>query len=425
MRPGKPRAVGLAVGHQREASSVSLHHAHAPGRGGMRPGAAGPDLAGTAPADVLPAPDRATACGRRPRGRRAGDVHDAGRRPAAGMVRPRDAVARARDDAGVQRQRGQPCLSRGTRAGVPPTRRGPCCCSTTADTATAPARRTSAASRSTRARRAATCCRALTWTPPAWCTSESRSARPSRWTSPPSIRPRRSSCGRRSRRWPTSGSYHYPILPVRLLLRDRYAAIDRIAQVRAPLLVIAGDADTIVPLEQSRRVHDAARSPKAFVVIEGADHNDAALTAGPIVVAETMRITEPTGRLVGSVLRMRPRPRYLGPCRRSRLASPRYTSAGATAAGRSNQPRQTEHGQCQRRRFWNVALHGRLGVQESSMTTMSSLGLPSTPLATRVLAPEVRRTRLMRSPALATAPRSQTLIARDQCGPRVSMRALF
>ena len=86
------------------------------------------------------------------------------------------------------------------------------------------------------------------------------------------------------------GSYHYPMLPVRLLLRDRYAAIDRIAQVRAPLLVIAGDSDRIVPFEQSRRVHDAARSAKAMVVIEGADHNDAALTAGPVVVDETMRL---------------------------------------------------------------------------------------------------------------------------------------
>lgn len=86
------------------------------------------------------------------------------------------------------------------------------------------------------------------------------------------------------------GAYHYPMLPVRLLLRDRFAVLDRIAQVRAPLLVIAGDADRIVPIEQSRRVHDAARSPKTFTVIEGADHNDAALTAGPQVVAETMRL---------------------------------------------------------------------------------------------------------------------------------------
>ena len=86
------------------------------------------------------------------------------------------------------------------------------------------------------------------------------------------------------------GAYHYPMLPVRLLLRDRFAVLDRIAQVRAPLLVIAGDADRIVPFEQTRRVHDAARSPKSFAVIEGADHNDAALIAGPQVVAETMRL---------------------------------------------------------------------------------------------------------------------------------------
>ena len=67
------------------------------------------------------------------------------------------------------------------------------------------------------------------------------------------------------------GGVHYPVLPVRMLLRDRYATIDRIAHVRAPLLVIAGDADRIVPIAQSRRVHDAARSPKSFIVIEGAD----------------------------------------------------------------------------------------------------------------------------------------------------------
>lgn len=85
------------------------------------------------------------------------------------------------------------------------------------------------------------------------------------------------------------GRVHYPILPVRLLLRDRFASIERIADVRAPLLVIAGDRDGIVPLEQSRTLFEAATSRKALVVVEGADHNDAALVAGPVVVAETMR----------------------------------------------------------------------------------------------------------------------------------------
>lgn len=88
------------------------------------------------------------------------------------------------------------------------------------------------------------------------------------------------------------GRVHYPILPVGLLLRDRFASIERIADVRAPLLVIAGDGDGIVPLAQSRTVYDAATSPKQFVVVEGADHNDADLVAGPVVVAATMRFLE-------------------------------------------------------------------------------------------------------------------------------------
>jgi fermentation-respiration switch protein FrsA (DUF1100 family) len=42
-----------------------------------------------------------------------------------------------------------------------------------------------------------------------------------------------------------------------------------------PLLVIHGDADTIIPFSAGRRVFDRARSPrKLFVVIPGADHND-------------------------------------------------------------------------------------------------------------------------------------------------------
>jgi fermentation-respiration switch protein FrsA (DUF1100 family) len=85
------------------------------------------------------------------------------------------------------------------------------------------------------------------------------------------------------------GRLHYPMLPVRLLLHDRYAAIERIAAVRAPVLVIAGDADRIVPIALSRRVYEAATTRKAFVVIPGADHNDAALTAGDDVVAHTVR----------------------------------------------------------------------------------------------------------------------------------------
>jgi fermentation-respiration switch protein FrsA (DUF1100 family) len=80
------------------------------------------------------------------------------------------------------------------------------------------------------------------------------------------------------------GQHHYPFLPVRLLLRDRYPTIDRIGRITSPLLVIAGDADRVIPLLDSREVFDAAPEPKRLVVIPGADHNDEDLVAGPILI---------------------------------------------------------------------------------------------------------------------------------------------
>jgi len=76
------------------------------------------------------------------------------------------------------------------------------------------------------------------------------------------------------------GKHHYRYLPVGWLLRDRYASIDRIARVRAPVLVIGGDADRIVPFALTRRVYEAARDPKTLLVIRGADHNDDSLSTG-------------------------------------------------------------------------------------------------------------------------------------------------
>ena len=85
------------------------------------------------------------------------------------------------------------------------------------------------------------------------------------------------------------GRHHYPFLPVRWLLRDRFATIERIARVNSPLMVIAGDDDRIVPMANSRRLYDAAGDPKSLLVIDGADHNDNSLLAGREMIAEMLR----------------------------------------------------------------------------------------------------------------------------------------
>ena len=85
------------------------------------------------------------------------------------------------------------------------------------------------------------------------------------------------------------GQYHYPFLPVRLLLRDRFPSIDRIHRLRSPLLVIAGQHDRVVPIQQSRRLYEAASARKRLVVVPEADHNADELLAGDDVIRAIVR----------------------------------------------------------------------------------------------------------------------------------------
>ena len=91
------------------------------------------------------------------------------------------------------------------------------------------------------------------------------------------------------------GQHHYPLLPVRLLLRDRYDSLALIPRVKPPLLIIAGERDSVVPAEFSRRLYDAAPQPKTFVSIPGADHNDDELLDGEAVIEAIDKFLEASG----------------------------------------------------------------------------------------------------------------------------------
>jgi fermentation-respiration switch protein FrsA (DUF1100 family) len=67
---------------------------------------------------------------------------------------------------------------------------------------------------------------------------------------------------------------HYPLLPVRLLLRDRYENLAKLPALRAPLLVLHGTRDSIVPLAEGRALYAAATGRKRLVEVPGRDHND-------------------------------------------------------------------------------------------------------------------------------------------------------
>jgi uncharacterized protein len=80
------------------------------------------------------------------------------------------------------------------------------------------------------------------------------------------------------------GAEHYPFLPVRALLRDRYPVAERVATIRVPTTVVLGDADSIVPPAQSRAVAAAAAGLHRLVEVPGADHNDRVLLDGDALV---------------------------------------------------------------------------------------------------------------------------------------------
>lgn len=70
------------------------------------------------------------------------------------------------------------------------------------------------------------------------------------------------------------GAHHYPWLPVRWLLRDRYDTLDRLASFDRPVVVAVAAQDAIVPARFGRALHAGIAGPKTLLVIEGAEHND-------------------------------------------------------------------------------------------------------------------------------------------------------
>jgi alpha-beta hydrolase superfamily lysophospholipase len=88
------------------------------------------------------------------------------------------------------------------------------------------------------------------------------------------------------------GRVHYPFLPVRALLRDRFGLAARIARVKVPTTVVCGTDDRIVPVEQSRAVAAAGAGTTRLVEIEGADHNDPALLDGGALIAAVVDLAD-------------------------------------------------------------------------------------------------------------------------------------
>jgi fermentation-respiration switch protein FrsA (DUF1100 family) len=73
---------------------------------------------------------------------------------------------------------------------------------------------------------------------------------------------------------PDVAAFHYPWLPVKLLMRSKLDSASKIGRYHGPVLQFHGDADAIIPLALGERLFDAANEPKQLVIVRNADHND-------------------------------------------------------------------------------------------------------------------------------------------------------
>ncbi|MBX6373569.1 MAG: alpha/beta hydrolase [Acetobacteraceae bacterium] len=66
----------------------------------------------------------------------------------------------------------------------------------------------------------------------------------------------------------------YWFVPVGLLMRDRFDSVSRIGGIGAPVLILHGDRDTVVPIAFGERLFNAAAEPKRFVRLPGGRHSE-------------------------------------------------------------------------------------------------------------------------------------------------------
>jgi uncharacterized protein len=79
--------------------------------------------------------------------------------------------------------------------------------------------------------------------------------------------------------------------------KTRFDSIAKIPHIHAPLLLIHGTLDAVVPLEMGRRLYRAAAEPKCFLAITGGGHNDLLDRDTPLYCDTMRRLLD--GQLVG------------------------------------------------------------------------------------------------------------------------------
>ena len=68
------------------------------------------------------------------------------------------------------------------------------------------------------------------------------------------------------------GKKKYPILPVKLLLKDKYQSDIKIKNIQSPILIMHGKADNLVPFNMGEKMYELADNPKYSYFTEYDNH---------------------------------------------------------------------------------------------------------------------------------------------------------
>jgi len=77
-------------------------------------------------------------------------------------------------------------------------------------------------------------------------------------------------------------------------VKSRFDSATKIAAVRAPILVIHGTRDEVIPFSMGRRLFEAAPEPKQFFTVEGAGHDDVFIVGGEDYLKRMKSLIEAT-----------------------------------------------------------------------------------------------------------------------------------
>ena len=84
----------------------------------------------------------------------------------------------------------------------------------------------------------------------------------------------------------------YWFVPVQFLIKDAFRSDERVAGITAPVLVLHGAHDTVVPIRYGERLYGLIRAPKRFVRLADAGHNDHDAHGGMEAVQDFLRTPE-------------------------------------------------------------------------------------------------------------------------------------